>query len=98
MDAIVEVVRCFEDRDITHVSDELHPLTDIETIATELLLADIESLGRQRERLEKSAKGGDMNKQMKRWLENAIFIGFTGTPLLRRDRQMTRDVFSYNFV
>jgi len=59
VDAIVEVVRCFEDRDITHVSDELHPLTDIETIATELLLADIESLGRQRERLEKSAKGGD---------------------------------------
>jgi type I restriction enzyme R subunit len=38
-------------------------------------------------------QGGDMNKQMKRWLESAIFIGFTGTPLLRRDRQMTRDVF-----
>ncbi len=38
-------------------------------------------------------QGGDMNRQMKRWLEGAIFIGFTGTPLLRRDRQMTRDVF-----
>jgi len=38
-------------------------------------------------------QGGDMNKQMKRWLESAIFIGFTGTPLLRRDRLMTRDVF-----
>jgi type I restriction enzyme R subunit len=38
-------------------------------------------------------QGGEMNKQMKRWLENAIFIGFTGTPLLRKDRQMTRDVF-----
>jgi type I restriction enzyme R subunit len=38
-------------------------------------------------------QGGDMNKQMKRWLEGAIFIGFTGTPLLRRDRLMTRDVF-----
>ncbi len=38
-------------------------------------------------------QGGDMNRQMKRWLENAIFIGFTGTPLLRRDKQMTRDVF-----
>ena len=34
-----------------------------------------------------------MNKQMKRWLEGAIFIGFTGTPLLRRDKRMTRDVF-----
>ncbi len=38
-------------------------------------------------------QGGNMNKQMKKWLENAIFIGFTGTPLLRKDKQMTRDVF-----
>jgi len=38
-------------------------------------------------------QGGDMNKRMKRWLENGIFIGFTGTPLLRKDKQMTRDVF-----
>lgn len=38
-------------------------------------------------------QGGGMNIQMKRWLEGAIFVGFTGTPLLRRDRQMTRDVF-----
>lgn len=38
-------------------------------------------------------QGGNMNKQMKRWLAHSIFIGFTGTPLLRRDKQMTRDVF-----
>ena len=38
-------------------------------------------------------QGGDMNKQMKRWLGNAIFIGFTGTPLLKKDKQTTRDVF-----
>lgn len=38
-------------------------------------------------------QGGDMNKQMKRWLEGAVFIGFTGTPLLRKDKLMTRDVF-----
>ena len=38
-------------------------------------------------------QGGDMNKQMKRWLGSAVFIGFTGTPLLRKDKQMTRDVF-----
>jgi type I restriction enzyme R subunit len=38
-------------------------------------------------------QGGDMSKQMKRWLHNAIFIGFTGTPLLRKDKQTTRDVF-----
>ena len=38
-------------------------------------------------------QGGDMNRQMKRWLGSAIFIGFTGTPLLRRDRQTTAEVF-----
>ena len=38
-------------------------------------------------------QGGDMNRQMKRWLPNAIFIGFTGTPLLRKDKQTTREVF-----
>src|SRR5712692_9020275 len=38
-------------------------------------------------------QGGEMNKQMKRWLEGAIFIGFTGTPLLRKDKNLTRDVF-----
>ena len=38
-------------------------------------------------------QGGDMNRQMKRWLEGAIFIGFTATPLLRKDKKMTRDIF-----
>ena len=38
-------------------------------------------------------QGGDMNRQMKRWLQSAIFVGFTGTPLLRREKPMTRDVF-----
>lgn len=38
-------------------------------------------------------QGGNMNRQMKRWLANAIFIGFTGTPLLRKDKQTTREVF-----
>ena len=38
-------------------------------------------------------QGGDMNRQMKRWLEGAIFIGFTGTPLLRKDKRITREVF-----
>jgi type I restriction enzyme R subunit len=38
-------------------------------------------------------QGGDMNKQMKRWLEGAIFVGFTGTPLLAKDKQTTREIF-----
>lgn len=38
-------------------------------------------------------QGGNMNRQMKRWLADALFIGFTGTPLLRKDKQTTREVF-----
>ena len=38
-------------------------------------------------------QGGDMNKQMKRWMQDALFIGFTGTPLLRKDKKTTREVF-----
>ena len=41
-------------------------------------------------------QGGSMNKQMKRWMQSAIFIGFTGTPLLKRDKQTTRDIFGKN--
>ncbi len=38
-------------------------------------------------------QGGDMNRQMKRWLQGALFVGFTGTPLMRKDKLLTRDVF-----
>jgi len=59
VDAVVQVVRCFEDKDIVHVSDTLDPIADIETITTELVLADLESVTKQRERLEKLARGGN---------------------------------------
>jgi len=59
VDAIVEVVRCFESRDIVHVSGELEPVEDIETVKTELALADLETVGRSRDKAEKSARGGD---------------------------------------
>jgi ribosome-binding ATPase len=58
-DAIAHVVRCFEDSDITHVEGNIAPLDDIETIETELMLADLESLERRAAGLEKKAKGGD---------------------------------------
>ncbi|HKD18858.1 MAG TPA: redox-regulated ATPase YchF [Thermoanaerobaculia bacterium] len=59
VDAIVEVVRCFEDKDVVHVAGSLDPVADIETIQTELVLADLETLTRQKEKLEKNARGGD---------------------------------------
>jgi ribosome-binding ATPase len=59
-DAIAHVVRCFEDSDITHVGGKLAPLDDIETVETELMLADLESLEKRAAGLEKKAKGGDI--------------------------------------
>jgi ribosome-binding ATPase len=59
VDAIAHVVRCFEDSDITHVSGRIDPVADIETIETELMLADLDSMERRLEGLEKRAKGGD---------------------------------------
>lgn len=58
-DAIAHVVRCFEDSDITHVEGRIDPINDIETIETELMLADLESLEKRIGPLEKKAKGGD---------------------------------------
>src|SRR5579862_2384090 len=58
-DAIAHVVRCFEDGDVTHVEGRIDPLSDISTIETELMLADLESLERRIVSLEKKAKGGD---------------------------------------
>jgi len=57
VDAIVHVVRCFEDADVTHVAGKVHPLSDIETIDTELMLADLESLEKRVDNLSKKAKG-----------------------------------------
>jgi GTP-binding protein YchF len=59
VDAIVEVVRCFENKDVVHVSGRLDPVGDIETIKTELVLADLEAMARAREKVEKGARGGD---------------------------------------
>jgi ribosome-binding ATPase len=60
VDAVIHVVRCFEDGDITHVEGKIDPLADIETIETELMLADLESLEKRVNNLEKKAKvGGD---------------------------------------
>ncbi|HXQ03280.1 MAG TPA: redox-regulated ATPase YchF, partial [Bradyrhizobium sp.] len=59
VDAVAHVVRCFEDSDITHVEGKIAPLADIETIETELMLADLDSLERRVDGLEKKAKGSD---------------------------------------
>jgi GTP-binding protein YchF len=59
VDAIAYVLRCFEDDDITHVEGRIDPAADADTVETELMLADLESLERRHANLEKRAKGND---------------------------------------
>jgi GTP-binding protein YchF len=69
-DAIVQVVRCFEDEDVVHVAGRLDPLADVATIATELGLADIETLERRADRSRRAAKAG-----AKEAVAEAEFVG-----------------------
>src|ERR1700760_4278351 len=59
VDAIVQVVRCFEDSNIEHVMDSVDPVRDIEIINTELVLADLDSVEKRKVKQQKAAKSGD---------------------------------------
>nr|WP_294502774.1 redox-regulated ATPase YchF [uncultured Rhodopila sp.] len=59
VDAIIHVLRCFEDNDITHVEGSIDPLRDIEVVETELMLSDLDSLERRLVQAQKRARGGD---------------------------------------
>lgn len=67
VDAIIHVLRCFEDENITHVEGSVDPVRDADTIETELILADLESLDRQIDAIGKKAKSGD--RELKSQLE-----------------------------
>ena len=58
-DAICEVVRCFRDKDITHVDGDVDPIRDVETINLELIFADLETVEKRIGKIEKKAKSGD---------------------------------------
>jgi len=59
VDAVAYVLRCFEDGDVTHVENRIDPIADAETVETELMLADLESLEKRVSQIEKKAKTGD---------------------------------------
>src|SRR5215216_4577433 len=69
-DAIIHVLRCFENGDITHVEGSIDPLRDAEIIDTELMLADLDSITKQADNLAKKAKAGD--KEFKVQLDLAL--------------------------
>ena len=94
VDAIVHVVRCFENTDITHVDNSINPLRDTETIDTELMLADLESLERQTQNLSKKAKSNDIDakndivlmKKLSEFLSDGIPLRLA----VLSDEEMTR--------
>jgi GTP-binding protein YchF len=85
VDAIAHVVRCFVDEDITHVANKIDPVADIETIETELMLADLDSLERRVDGLEKKIRGQD--KEAKETLD-----------LVQRSLKLLRDGKPARFV
>jgi len=99
VDAIVQVVRCFEDEDVHHVSSTVDPVRDIEVINTELILADLDSVKKRRERLAKDVKRGDKDAAA----EDAVLAKLEpvldqGTPALLADltaeeRELAKSLF-----
>jgi ribosome-binding ATPase len=99
-DAIVHVVRCFEDPDVVHVAGKVDPVSDIETIDTELALADLETVERQLSKYAKIAQaGGDKEAQrLVAVLEKVRAVLDAGRPartteLSREERSLVRPLF-----
>lgn len=81
VDAIIHVLRCFEDSDITHVDGSVNPIRDLTTIETELMLSDMESLEKRIQGLGKKAKGGDKDaKEMLEIAEKVLLLLQEGMP------------------
>ena len=88
VDAVAHVVRCFEDSDITHVEGKIAPLADIETIETELMLADLDSLEKRVDNLAKKAKGNDKDaKEQLDLVNRALVLLREGKPARFLDRK-----------
>jgi GTP-binding protein YchF len=72
VDAIVHVLRCFEDGDVTHVDGSVDPIRDAETVETELMLADLDSLEKRVPQVQKKARGNDKEAQAQLALIEAL--------------------------
>lgn len=93
-DAIVHVVRCFEDANITHVDGSIDPIRDIETINTELALADLESISSKLDKAEKMFKQGNKEYgeevELLRKINSALNDGKPARSVLETDEEKTR--------
>jgi ribosome-binding ATPase len=99
VDAITHVVRCFENPDVIHVNNKVDPIADIETIDTELALADLESVDKALQRAERAAKTGDKDAKVRVEVLARVRAALdAGTParamaLDDDDRAQLRDLF-----
>ena len=99
VDAIAHVVRCFENDDVVHVNNKVDPIADIETIDTELALADLESVDKAISRYERMAKSGDKDAKARidvlQKLRAALDEGKPGrsVPLSDEERVLMRELF-----
>jgi GTP-binding protein YchF len=101
VDALVQVVRCFEDPDIVHVAGSVDPVRDIEIVMTELILADLDSIHKRQEKISRDVKRADKHAL----LENRLLEIYAahlnsgkpantlGTPLAPEERQIARSFF-----
>ncbi len=81
VDALIQVVRCFEDPDIVHVAGDIDPVRDIEIVTTELILADLETIKKRQEKIAREVKHGDKHALIEaRLLENLGAHLNTGKP------------------
>ncbi|MBN7786914.1 redox-regulated ATPase YchF [Ponticoccus gilvus] len=80
-DAIAHVLRCFEDDDVTHVDGRVDPVADAETIETELIIADMESLEKRLQNIVRKVRGGDKEAvQQERLMKDALAVLEEGKP------------------
>jgi GTP-binding protein YchF len=99
VDAIAHVVRCFENGDITHVSGKIDPIADIETIDTELALADLEAVDKALNKAERAAKANDKEALAKRPVLQKLAAGLNEGKSARslglddEEKALVRDLF-----
>src|SRR6267142_61497 len=72
VDALVHVVRCFEDPDILHITGNIEPVSDIEIVSTELILADLEAVGKRMEKISRDVKRGDKHALLEAHLLESV--------------------------
>lgn len=97
VDAITQVVRCFEDGDVVHVDGEINPIRDIETIETELILSDIDSLEKVLPKVEKLSRSGDKDGVKKLEALNTLISNLNKGELAKNSEDSAKEILKEEF-